>query len=179
MAQGLFFLGLGIGILGETWDQKTKIVSWVLLGVGLGSLALSALLWALYTQRHIRKRVKSVRLPKPISVKNNFKRLIKGEGNVELMRGLCFSTESRVLLSSSEKHIIDSHTEWIVEHIEGASVNMESGTSTVPLNPGEIMRIPPFHQERELRIQEIEDTEGLQERAPRLIFHKISCGNEI
>ncbi len=183
MAQGLFFLGLGMGILGETWNKRTHLVSWVLLGVGVGSLALCLLLWALQTQRTFRKRIRLSKLPPPVSVNQNFNNLLKGNGAADLMRGYYFSTECRILLSSKEKYIIDANSEWIVHHLEGTEVHLTitpaSGTSTVDLKPGEMVRIPLFHQERDLVIEEAEDTQGQQDRAPRLILHKVACRNLI
>jgi len=179
LAQGLFFFGLSIGILGETWHKKTNIVSWVLLGVGLGSLALSGLLWALQTQRKLRKRVRHSTLPQPMSVSQNFKNIIRGEGSTELMRGYNFSTSCRVLISSREKYTVELDSEWIIHHYEGAQIKLSLGENSAIMGQGEILRIPVFHEDRTLIVEENEDIEGLQERAPQLIFHKVACRNHV
>lgn len=175
LSLGLFFTGLALGILGQSWSEKPPLAAWIFLGFGVVSLSLSGLLWALQVQKENSKRPRNARVPSPVDLNENFQKLVRSQGNIKLMQGLNFVTETRILLSTRETFAVEAEEEWVVEHFDGCEVEIQIEGNIQHLTPGEMLRIPIWHKPRVLMVAETEDTQGLSDRAPRLILHKVSC----
>lgn len=175
LSLGLFFTGLSLGILGQSWSSQPPLAAWIFLGLGAVSLSLSGLLWALAVQKESSRRPRVARVSSPIDLNENFQKLVRSQGSVQLLQGFAFSTETRILLSSREDFAVEADEEWIIEHFDGCEIEIQIEGNIQHLTSGEILRIPTWHKPRILTVAETEETEGLSDRAPRLIFHKVAC----
>jgi hypothetical protein len=176
LTEGLFFLGLSLGIFGSTNDEKSKRAAWVLFTVGLVSVFIAFVLWGLQMQKDRRLIVQKGRtLLKPIRLKTSFDSLLQTPSQLLIFKGRNFISEARVILQPTQWPI-PAYKQLLIHHCGGMPLELEIDSARCRLEAGEIIRLSSKNEPRQLNLRALdsEDEELAPDtRAPQLLFHGI------
>jgi hypothetical protein len=177
LAEGLFFTGLSLGILGSTPVPKSRQAAWVLLAVGVLSLLLGLILWTLQAQREKSLRGQAHKtILRPLDLKKIFDSLLHGAPEIPLLKGRNFLTEARMILKKTEFHL-EANKQLVIHHCVGRSLEITVGDKSCRLDANGVLRLAAQGSPRKIEISALEDWEDEERvsdaRAPQILLHII------
>ncbi len=176
VGEGLFFLGLSLGILGSTTQDTSRQAAWILLTIGVLSLLFAGLI--LSYQRRKAPLIQTGRtLLRPLSLGRAFDSLLQSSQPSTLLKGKRFRSELLMAVSPLELELA-SHQTLIVQHFAGLGASIEVDHQSAELNPGDVLRISSSPDARRVSMTALEVSEDFEtprssDRAPQILAHFI------
>lgn len=175
---GLFFTGLSVGILGSTTEAQARYSAFILLIVGVSSLVLGLILWALQIQKQKNQlSPQTLANLRTIELKRAFDSLLQSSSVISLFRGENFTTEARILLNELEI-ICSPHKQYVIHHCFGIPFELRAGTKIFRLESQSMLRLPAQSMEYKLNFVPIEPKDDelesvMDSRASQFLFYTI------
>jgi hypothetical protein len=176
VGEGLFFLGLSLGILGSTTQDTSRQAAWILLTIGVLSLLLAGLILSYKRRKAPLVQTGRTNL-RPLSLGRSFDSLLQSSQSSTLLEGEGFRSELLMAVSPIELELAP-HQTLIVQHFAGLGVSFEVDLQSAELGPGDVLRISSSPDARRISIAALEvsddfETSRSSERAPQILAHFI------
>jgi len=179
LAEGLFFTGLSLGILGSTTVVKSRQAAYVLVAVGLLSLLLGFILWALQAQKERKLRGQTLRtVLRPLELKKVFDSLLQSSNHIPLLKGRNFLSDARLLLHDYNYELA-ADKQLVIHHCAGRPLEIKVGDKSCRLDENSVLRLPALPSLRNIEICPIDvglgddDEFTTDTRAPQILMHTI------
>jgi len=175
--EGLFFLGLSLGILGSTTESSSRQSAWILLTIAVLSFLVAGLLIA-YGRRSLAPSSANITPLRPLPLARAFDSLLQTPQASTLLAGENFSSELVLVISSTQLEIPAGKT-LILQHFAGLGASVEVELQSSALRTGDLLRVNPSGHNRALLLRSIdvsEDSESAApytERSPQILAHFI------
>jgi cbb3-type cytochrome oxidase subunit 3 len=181
IAEGLFFLGLSLGILGSTDHERARQAAWVLLLIGGLSLLIGVLMIAFRERKRAEvQRGRSVL--RPLSLPHTFDSLLQTPQTLPLLKGRRFVSEVHMALSNLEI-VVPEHQSAIFQHFSGRRLRIEVDSQSSVLQSGDLVRLTSVDAPRTVSLNPVDTEEdepasssGADARAPQVLIHFIDEG---
>ncbi|MEO5667717.1 MAG: hypothetical protein ABIR96_06650 [Bdellovibrionota bacterium] len=177
IGEGLFFLGLSLGIVGSTMEERSRQAAWIIMTIGGLSLLIAGLI-VTYRRRKI-PSIKAGRSQlRPLALSRAFDSLLQNPNASTLLKGEGFSTEIYMALSPITVLLPAGNT-LILQHFAGLGASVQVDLQTSELKPGDILRLSSIDEPRSIELRaaggfdDFEDAVPQSERAPQILAHFI------
>jgi hypothetical protein len=176
VGEGLFFLGLSLGILGSTTQDTSRQSAWILFTIGVLSLLVAGLILS-YKRRKAPLTQTGRTVLRPLSLSRAFDSLLQSPQSSTLLKGERFSSELLMAVSPIELELSPYQT-LIFQHFAGLGASIEVDLQRADLNPGDVLRIAASPDARRIIVTATETNEDFEssrasDRAPQILAHFI------
>ena len=173
--EGLFFLGLSLGILGSTVQENSRRTAWILFTIGALSLLIAALIET-YRRRKlpIATTTRSGAL-RPLSLTRAFDSVLQSPKSGLLFSGESFHSEVLMAVHPLRVNVPADRT-LILQHFAGLGARVEVDLQSSELQSGDVVRFPASSELRILSVVALDADMQLSdsERAPQILAHFIN-----
>ncbi len=174
--EGLFLIGLAVGIWGSKNFAPTPIAAMVFfIGGGL-SLLIAGLVWFGSRRGGTSARVS---LNAPISLDDSFRANLRFQGQAPLIKLPHMESYFIVVNEGVQRIKVSAHVSCILEHWSGPEVSVLTASGNRQLSEREILRIDGTEAHEIILRRANEDLKNDPEFRSRFLVHLISTGDEL
>ncbi len=175
--EGLFLLGLSIGIWGSKNFRPDSIAALVFFSASMISLLIGIAVW--WAGSRLRGLEASDHISNPISLDDSFRAFLRFNQQPPLIKNEMFESRYLVLNAASHKIQLEKGVGCVVEHWSGPAIEVRGHRGYQRLAAREILRILS-PKTMEIVLKPLND-EKLAEKdsESRLLIHFISAGSSV
>jgi hypothetical protein len=178
VGEGLFFVGLSLGIIGSTSEPRARQAGWILLCLGGLSLLVAGLIATYQKRKSLSRDLSKLPPLRPLSLGRSFDSLLQTSQTSTLLRGPQFRTELLLAISPLDLQV-PPHSTLILQHFAGLGASVEVEHQNAELRNGEILRVSSLEDARSVQISALDTADDFEEspsqqRAPQILAHFIA-----